>query len=126
MTSISPSKSQSTVPASEAAPRQSSWNISPTLTSRQVLPDRWTDGNVIPDGLVGKETDPSRMGIFLCLLDERPHLHPSLQALHKHRFQIHGIALPPDPARDMPGDNSWINWRFTEEEQARRKAYLPL
>jgi hypothetical protein len=79
------------------------------------------------------------MGIFLCLLDgkyghpllsltpDRPHLHPTLQALHAHRLRAHQLALPADPARDVPAGQGteWTAWRLTDEEVARRASYLP-
>lgn len=68
---------------------------------------------------------------------ERPHLHPTLTALHKHRLAAHGIPLPTDTAHDLPvqtvmdddmgtGGKEWMSWKFSAEEEARRKAYLPL
>jgi hypothetical protein len=102
--------------------------------------------------MVGKETEPSRMGIYICLLDgkflaflpehslegrkweaeilDRPHLHPNLAALHKHRLVVHSIPLPLDPNVDLPmtkGEGEeWLTWKYSEEEETRRKAYLPL
>jgi len=92
------------------------------------------------------------MGIFVCLLDgksalsriyaeadtaERPHLHPNLAALHKHRLVAHSIPLPLDPNNDLPKSQmtvteekevrqEWFTWKYSEEEELRRKAYLPL
>ena len=115
---------------------------------------------------------------------DRPHIHPSLADLHKHRLAVHSIPLPSDPNTDLPisskdstlsptvqpdhpsqsgqaatqsdtimengttaqeggppleirvegestelgenGNDEWMTWQFTEEEEARRKAYLPL
>lgn len=63
---------------------------------------------------------------------ERPHLHPNLAALHKHRLAAHGIPLPADPQSDLPlsattaGEKEWLSWKFSAEEELRRKAYLPL
>ena len=97
-----------------------------------------------------------RTAIFLCLLHgtsstaliklsaDRPLLHPSLGALHRHRFQAHSIPLPADPTKDLPikgevgvgavqgfdtndeAKKEWLGWRLRHEEEARRKAYLPL
>lgn len=78
------------------------------------------------------------MGIFLCLLDgarvagieltpDRPHLHPSLAALNAHRLRVHQLPAPADPAALPPGAGvEWTAWRLSEEEEARRAAYLPL
>lgn len=60
---------------------------------------------------------------------ERPHLHPNLAALHKHRLVAHSIPLPLDPNNDLPitkGEKEWLTWKYSEEEETRRKAYLPL
>lgn len=84
------------------------------------------------------------MGIFICLLDgkcrpaapastvqlttpDRPHLHPSLHALHAHRLRAHELASPPDPVHDLPPGQGteWTGWKLTDEEEARRAAYLP-
>ena len=83
------------------------------------------------------------MSIYLCLLDgeshptalekltpaDRPHLHPSLGALHKHRLHAHSIPLPTNPTMSPPpnsGKQEWLEWKYTDEEEARRKAFLPL
>ena len=70
------------------------------------------------------------MGIWLCLKDDRAHLHPSLLALHKHRLAAHGIPIPAESNKTLlsaEGEGEeWISWKFSEEEEARRKAYLPL
>ncbi|WVF69323.1 hypothetical protein IAT40_004099 [Kwoniella sp. CBS 6097] len=177
-----------TVHAAQAA--QAVWTLPSTIEPRRVLPDRYTDpSSVLADKLKGKVSDPGRMGVYVCLLDERPHLHPSLQALHRHRLNAHQIPLPPDPINDLPiphratslqSDSStsaavdatddpavldamqqqdvdmsaaphqalplpntkrasavrdqdavgakqeWFTWKFTQEEELRRKAYLPL
>lgn len=73
-------------------------------------------------------------------------------ALNKHRHTVHRIPLPPDPANDRPQSRvtpegemdivpqtpqtrpegeavveaEWFMWKFSEEEEARRRAYLPL
>jgi hypothetical protein len=66
---------------------------------------------------------------------ERPHLHPNLAALHKHRLVVHSIPLPSDPSNDLPSaqvtegkvlKQEWFTWKYSEEEESRRKAYLPL
>ena len=62
-------------------------------------------------------------------ISDRPHLHPNLAALHKHRLVAHSITLPPDPNVDLPvtkGAQEWLTWKYSEEEETRRKAYLPL
>jgi len=92
------------------------------------------------------------MGIYICLLDgmlafpiiinsgrygrcaeilDRPHLHPNLAALHKHRLVVHSIPLPADPSVDLPmttvkEGEEWLTWKYSDEEEQRRKAYLPL
>ncbi|TXT13429.1 hypothetical protein VHUM_00796 [Vanrija humicola] len=67
------------------------------------------------------------MGIFLCLLDDRPHLHPSLAALNAHRLRVHQLPAPADPSALPPGAGvEWTAWRLSDEEEARRAAYLPL
>ncbi|OCF73083.1 hypothetical protein I204_06313 [Kwoniella mangroviensis CBS 8886] len=152
---------------SQASPKTTTervyWNLPDIIAPIQVLPDRYTkpaDAQV--DNLKGKESDPSRMGVFVCLLDDKPHLHPSLISLHKHRLNIHHIPLPPDPSNDLPIPQSiptphsaeppqtdedismtstspipttqqkletpveWFMWKFSEEEENRRKSYLPL
>ncbi|OCF43918.1 hypothetical protein I317_02188 [Kwoniella heveanensis CBS 569] len=143
------------------------WALPATIEPRAVLPDRYTDpSDATSDKLKGKESDPGRMGVFVCLLDDRPHLHPSLLALHRHRLNAHQIPLPPDPNNDLPIPSphvqalsnsevspedvdmsssniqptptptpgqtvrkhrqEWFTWKFTQEEESRRKAYLPL
>jgi hypothetical protein len=66
---------------------------------------------------------------------ERPHLHPNLAALHKHRLVVHSIPLPLDPSNDLTisqvtegneARQEWFTWKYSEEEELRRKAYLPL
>ncbi|WVQ96823.1 hypothetical protein IAU59_003930 [Kwoniella sp. CBS 9459] len=164
-------------PQSSTSP---SWTLPTTINPRLVLPDRYTDlSSAAADKLKGKESDPGRMGVYVCLLDERPHLHPSLLALHRHRLNAHQIPLPPDPNNDLPTPSAqgayllktihdsstdidpsalhlpevkqqddvemsssvtptraqsipkppqreWFTWKFTQEEESRRKAYLPL
>ncbi|WVW84515.1 hypothetical protein I302_106549 [Kwoniella bestiolae CBS 10118] len=134
---------------------QTYWALPNTIEPVQVLPDRHTKADAAGvENMKGKESDPSRMGVYVCLLDDRPHLHPSLLSLHKHRLNIHKIPLPPDPTNDLPTSQSaattqtvqdeditmssspvpletetkaeWIMWKFTEEEENRRKSYLPL
>ncbi|WWC95959.1 hypothetical protein V866_002826 [Kwoniella sp. B9012] len=157
-------------PSPKTTTDQAYWNLPDTIAPIQVLPDRFTkpaDAQV--ENLKGKESDPSRMGVFVCLLDDKPHLHPSLISLHKHRLNIHHIPLPPDPSNDLPIPQSsstlrpseppqtdedismtatsptpaeatlttqrkpeadaqveWFMWKFSEEEENRRKSYLPL
>ncbi|WWC62420.1 uncharacterized protein I303_105016 [Kwoniella dejecticola CBS 10117] len=79
------------------------WTLPTTIEAVPVMPDRYTKPSELsPEKMKGKESDPSRMGVYVCLLDDKPHLHPSLHALHKHRLTIHGIPLPLDPANDLP------------------------
>ncbi|WRT67656.1 uncharacterized protein IL334_004628 [Kwoniella shivajii] len=79
------------------------WSLPNTIEPVEVLPDRYTKSSqLLPDNMKGKESDPGRMGIYVCLLDDKPHLHPSLSALHKHRYNIHRIPIPPDPTNDLP------------------------
>ena len=63
-------------------------------------------------------------------ISDRPHLHPNLAALHKHRLVAHSIPLPLDPNNDLPTtkgeEQEWLTWKYSEEEVTRRKAYLPL
>ncbi|KAL0243401.1 hypothetical protein I308_105365 [Cryptococcus tetragattii IND107] len=186
------------------------WTLPPSISPRLVYPDI-SPAVLIKDGgggdqlqqqkgIVAKESDPGRMGVWVCLLHDKPHLYPSLIALHKHRHASHGIPIPaggptalPEPqtrlqtqvqgATDMeenstasavtedilpkevaevlqqlradvrgsdvdvngqssasgrPHDGNanvgkgihaaeeWFTWMFTEEEEARRRAYLPL
>ncbi|CAK9780715.1 hypothetical protein CC85DRAFT_330360 [Cutaneotrichosporon oleaginosum] len=100
------------------------WAPPHELPRQQMLPDRLTTSTDIAHAL-GKESDPTRMGIFLCLIDERPHLHPSLQALHAHRARAHGRPAP-DPTREPSGQRlEWTAWKLSPEEEARRAAWLP-
>ncbi|WWC70629.1 40S ribosomal eS28 domain-containing protein [Kwoniella pini CBS 10737] len=86
------------------------WILPQNIQPIQVIPDRYTKSNeVSSENMKGKESDPSRMGVFVCLLDNKPHLHPSLQALHKHRLIIHKIPLPADPINDLPVSQSNIS-----------------
>ncbi|KAK4683928.1 hypothetical protein P7C73_g6283, partial [Tremellales sp. Uapishka_1] len=142
-------------------PAPASWTPPPVLPAQLVHPDRYTDRGVAtdPSKQTGKASDPSRMAIYLCLLDgmspstscsslpvlpstysllpslmylpDKPHIHPNLLALHKHRWAVHSIPIPLDPAQDPLSTTSspapeWITWRFSDEEQLRRRAYLPL
>ncbi|BEJ13846.1 hypothetical protein CspHIS471_0310200 [Cutaneotrichosporon sp. HIS471] len=110
--------------ASTESPAPKAWAPPRELPRQQVLPDRASTREDIANAL-GKQSDPTRMGIFLCLLDERPHLHPSLQALNAHRARVHGRPVP-DPTREPPGHGSeWTAWKLTPEEEACRAAWLP-
>ncbi|KAK8858463.1 hypothetical protein IAR55_002690 [Kwoniella newhampshirensis] len=88
--------------SSVCASQSAQWTLPPSIPSRRVFPDRHTPRSAL-GGLKGRDVDPGRMGIFVCLLDDRPHLHPTLSALHKHRQNVHSIPLPPDPSTDPPG-----------------------
>jgi hypothetical protein len=69
---------------------------------------------------------------------DRPHLHPNLAALHKHRLVVHSIPSPLNPNTDLPSPQGshndtkgeqkqeWFTWKYSEEEELRRRAYLPL
>ncbi|WWC88808.1 uncharacterized protein L201_003721 [Kwoniella dendrophila CBS 6074] len=148
-------------------PPQVYWSLPNLIEPVQVMPDGYTrPEQLLPGDMKAKESDPSRMAVYVCLLDEKPHLHPSLIALHKHRYNIHKIPLPTDPTNDLPksqipntinplkenngtkqDDNEdvtmeatfpilessettrkpeWFMWKFSEEEENRRKNYLPL
>ncbi|WVR06238.1 hypothetical protein IAU60_003268 [Kwoniella sp. DSM 27419] len=114
------------------------WALPAKITARQVLPDRYTDpASLAPEQMKGKESNPSRMGVYVCLLDERPHLHPSLLALDRHRLAAHQIPLPTDPSTQISQRSSqvgtsdkakdeWFMWSFSEEEESRRRSFLPL
>ncbi|WWD18353.1 hypothetical protein CI109_102803 [Kwoniella shandongensis] len=99
MSTISNAASASASVPGSSAPL---WNLPSTIPARQVLPDRHKSKTALTEQK-GKESDPGRMAIWVCLLDDRPHLHPSLLALHKHRHNVHSIPLPPDPSTDLPG-----------------------
>ncbi|WVN88770.1 uncharacterized protein L203_103983 [Cryptococcus depauperatus CBS 7841] len=120
------------------------WTLPAFTPARQVYPDYNVERTgLIDERTVGRESDPTKMGVWVCLLDEKPHLHPSLLALNKHRFVAHSIPLPPNPAQDLPikksqvgsallldkvdieNDDEWFTWRFTEEPEARRITSLP-
>ncbi|KIR33231.1 hypothetical protein I352_04604 [Cryptococcus deuterogattii MMRL2647] len=185
------------------------WTLPPSISPRLVYPDI-SPAVLSKDGgggdqqkeIVAKESDPGRMGVWVCLLHDKPHLYPSLIALHKHRHASHGIPIPAGGPTAVPelqtrpqtqvqgltdiAENStasavsedilpkevaevlqqlradvrvsdvdvnglssatgrppahegnadvekgihaaeeWFTWTFTEEEEARRRAYLPL
>ncbi|OXB37766.1 hypothetical protein LQV05_003204 [Cryptococcus neoformans] len=199
---------------STESPLPPPWTLPPCIAPRLVYPDispavlskNGASGPVGDDQqqqqkeIVGKDSDPGRMGVWVCLLHDKPLLYPSLIALHKHRHASHGIPIPaggpaalPEPqtpaqaraqegatdatgnptASTAPGDilpkevvevlqqlqadtkgsdvdvkglsstsgcprqngnadvrtdisEEWFTWKFTEEEEARRRAYLPL
>ncbi|XAO24828.1 hypothetical protein I312_103635 [Cryptococcus bacillisporus CA1280] len=194
---------------SDQPPPASPWMLPPSIPSRLVYPDispavlskdGGGDQHQQQKGVIAKESDPGRMGVWVCLLHDKPHLYPSLIALHKHRHALHGIPIPaggptalPEPqtrpqtqgqgvtdmaenstasnvsedilpkevvevlqqlradvrgsdagvndqssASGRPHDGNvnvgkgihaaeeWFTWMFTEEEEARRRAYLPL
>ncbi|KIR60292.1 hypothetical protein I314_03581 [Cryptococcus bacillisporus CA1873] len=166
---------------SDQPPPASPWMLPPSIPSRLVYPD-------ISPAVLSKDGG------------DKPHLYPSLIALHKHRHALHGIPIPaggptalPEPqtrpqtqgqgvtdmaenstasnvsedilpkevaevlqqlradvrgsdadvndqssASGRPHDGNvnvgkgihaaeeWFTWMFTEEEEARRRAYLPL
>ncbi|ODN74328.1 hypothetical protein L202_06745 [Cryptococcus amylolentus CBS 6039] len=154
----------------------SSWSLPSKTPGRQVYPDYCTTQAQLSNQ-VGSTSDPGRMGIYVCLLDDRPHLYPSLAALHKHRHVSHSIPPPAGDAVDTAagaasaagGDitmsedppthtaadqdresairvlpenvkallsglqdqkdhqkEEWFHWRYTDEQEARRKSFLPL
>ncbi|KAL1408375.1 hypothetical protein Q8F55_005187 [Vanrija albida] len=106
-------------------PPPAAWAPPPELTPTAVLPDFRTAPSALAS-LPGAESDPGRMGIFLCLLDDRPHLHPSLAALNAHRARVHSLPAPADGALPPGAGVEWTAWRLSEDEEARRAAYLPL
>ncbi|CAD6589552.1 MAG: hypothetical protein TREMPRED_005390, partial [Tremellales sp. Tagirdzhanova-0007] len=52
-----------------APPQPLSWSLPPRTEPRLVLPDRYTDLSTIDSGLIGKQVDPGRMGIYICMLE---------------------------------------------------------
>ncbi|KAL7423196.1 hypothetical protein Q5752_002496 [Cryptotrichosporon argae] len=76
------------------------WSPPPQLVVSPVLPDRRST----LDQIVGHEADPSKTGIFLCLLDDRPCLFPTMAALNSHRTKVHALG----PAVEGP---EWTGWR---------------
>jgi hypothetical protein len=44
---------------------------------------------------------------------------------------VHSIPLPMDPNVDLPvstikDGEEWLTWKYSEEDEVRRKSYLPL
>ncbi|KAE8540289.1 hypothetical protein D1P53_003233 [Cryptococcus gattii VGV] len=170
-------------PVSSATPR-TPLDVAPSISSRLVYPDispavlskdRGGDQLQQQKEIVAKESDPGRMGVWVCLLHAGgPTALPEPQT--RPQTQVQGVTdiaedstapavsediLPKEVAEvlqqlradvrgsdvDVNGQSSasgrphdgnadvgkgihaaeeWFAWMFTEEEETRRRAYLPL
>ncbi|RXK41650.1 hypothetical protein M231_01150 [Tremella mesenterica] len=87
-----------TTPKPDIAERKIPWSLPSRLLPRSVSPD-FSEPRL---ETIGIATDPGRMSIYLCLIDSKPFLLPSLFALHKHRKMVHDIPIPEEPTKTLP------------------------